>query len=197
MVLLVVCVVFGITYVKADSKNSVLIIGDSRCVGMSAYDNNYKWVAKVAVGCNWVDSNLNVGSCDRNDLGTQNLVQGINDKNIKKVIYCLGVNSPSDYNKAIETIKLLSERTDCKIYFLSLTQGVSYKASKYGMHIDNNELKVFNKNVKNALPDGVKYINAYKYLDKIDNWESHTADGVHYDKFLYEKILQFIRKRIK
>ena len=196
IIVLLIWIVFGVTFVKADDKEPVLIIGDSRCVGMSQYNDSYYWACKVGASCSLVNNDLILGSCDRNDLGTSDIVSGVSKLGIKKIVYCLGVNNPYESDKAIATIKSLKNKTGCKVYYLACMPGVSSKASEHGMTIDNNQIKAFNAKVKKGIKGYAKYLSAYKYIIKIDNWSSHTSDGVHYDSYLYKKVLKFIKRKI-
>ena len=196
---LVVALVFVIlgglvpAFAADTGKQPVLIIGDSRCMGMA--NSKYYWACRVGASYSLLNSNLMLGACDRNDLGTSDVVSGVQKYGIKKIVYCLGVNDPYRSAEAIASIKKLKERTGCEVYFLASMPGVSEKASRYGMTINNTQIKRYNAEVKQGIKGVAKYLNGYKVINKIKGWENHTSDGVHYDNYLYGKILEFLDKK--
>ena len=162
---------FNITYTAPVSKNNVLWVGDSRTVGLMNTVGG-KYIAEVGVPSSklydW-----------RNEILKYT---GYN------IIFWMGVNG-LDYGSYLNFLKTLPSDfiKHNKIYVMSVTPGNSKLAANYGMSINNNDIKAFNKIVKENLPSYVTYIDMYSKMTNNPTYWS-TEDGVHYNNITYKNI---------
>jgi hypothetical protein len=100
----------------------------------------------------------------------------------------MGVNG-LDYGSYLNFLKTLPSDfiKHNKIYVMSVTPGNSKLAASYGMSINNNDIKAFNKIVKENLPSYVTYIDMYSKMTNNPTYWS-TEDGVHYNSITYKNI---------
>ena len=164
-------------------SGSYLIVGDSRTVGMNlaVSSSEVKFIGKVSMGYNWLNSTA----------GPQ--VRGYLAGNQKlKVVFAFGINDLGNINSYISYYETLQkEFPSVKFYYMSVNPVNESLASAYGYRVKNAAIKTFNIKLKTAF--GSRYINTYSYLTK--NGFS-TADGIHYVSSTYQKLYQYLMKKI-
>ena len=164
-------------------SGSYLIVGDSRTVGMSlaVSSSEVKFIGKVSMGYNWLKS-VAGPQVRRYLAGNQKL----------KVVFAFGINDLGNINSYISYYETLQkEFPSVKFYYMSVNPVNESVASAHGYSVKNAAIKTFNSKLKKTF--GSQYINTYSYLTK--NGFS-TADGIHYVSSTYQKLYQYLMKKI-
>lgn len=165
-------------YIDVDSTKNVLLIGDSRTVGLhnaTGYDE-FSYISKVSMGYDWLVD----GTPKYN---TSELVIRYLEANPEgKVIINLGVNDLYNKGNYAEWVRCLVESfPESNIYYLSINPSTR---SSLDSQVDS-----FNTYMKEHLPESVVWIDSNNYLKQ--NGFS-TVDGVHYTTDTYQEILDCI-----
>lgn len=160
-----------------------LIVGDSRIVGMDAVvsSSKVKFIGKIAMGYSWLKTTA--GPQVRQYLaGNQKL----------KVIFAFGINDLGNISQYISYYRSLQkEFPETQFCFLSVNPVNEAQASAYGYNLKNASIQSFNKKLKAAF--GTDYLNTYSYLTK----QGFSAfDGVHYTGDTYQKLYNYIVKKL-
>lgn len=161
-----------------------IFVGDSRMVGMSmkVSRTDTAFIAEVGSGCSWLRSTA-VLSLDR-------LIKTAPDA---KVILAHGINDLDNISNYISCYRdLMAEHPRTDFYMLSVNPVNYEKAlqSGYG-HVTNEKIADFNAALQEAF--GSRYLDTYTYLEK-NGFE--TNDGIHYQPATYQKLFNYILRRI-
>lgn len=165
------------TYINVDSNKPILLVGDSRTVGLyqaTKYDN-ISYLAKGAVGYSWLAS----GTLE---YSPEQIVCSYIEANPEgRVIFNLGVNDICDKSKYINWVNKLHEKyPSSHLYYLSVNP------AKGRSDLD---IVGFNDYLQANISEGIKWLDSYTYLEETG---FYAGDGVHYDIDTYYKILDFI-----
>lgn len=159
--------------------NYILIIGDSRTVGMNAAMNmsendHIKCIAKVSEGYYYLKAHIE---------DIREFYETYETETTKANIICnMGINDLSNIDNYIKFYKdLLKE--GIPIVFLTVNP---VDESKYGCNIKNTTIDEFNDKMKKI---GIEVIDSNEYL-MTDGFS--TQDGIHYTNDTYNKIYMLI-----
>lgn len=160
-----------------------LIVGDSRVVGMemAVSTNKAKFIGKVSMGYSWLNSYAGP------------LVRCYLAGNPKlKVVFAFGLNDLANIERYISYYRsLMKDFPNANIYFLSVNPVAEATAAAAGYTVKNSQVKPFNAALKKAF--GSQYLNCYSYLIKHG---FSATDGIHYTAGTYQKIYDYIAKKI-
>ena len=177
------------TEASSDSANNLVLIGDSRTVGMYNSVNNKSETLKV----NTTDSNK-VSWSAYGGMGyywmEKTGVPQIESKIVQDtaVVILMGVNDLGNVDKYIKYINNKAtewKSKGAKTYFVSVNPINETKARRNGYTPTNAMINNFNTKLKSGI-SGVSYIDTYNYIK--GDMASGTQDGVHYTKTVYKKI---------
>lgn len=190
------------------NERKILIIGDSNVYLMSKnkvyYNKKYEvpiyWLAESGAKADFISEKLNINlgkfmpQYIENSL-TKNvqisLPNEIKEKGITDAVILLGVNSLGELSAKNLSKRLisLSESGKVRIHYVSLLPYVD--KSKY--KIKNKDIISFNKFVKEKLSESkINYIDVYDLITSTEGYKNETADGLHYSKVIYDKVLEKI-----
>lgn len=160
-----------------------LMVGDSRTVGMgmSVSTSKTKFIGKVSMGYTWMCSSA-IPQVRQYLAGNPKL----------KVVFAFGINDLGNASRYISSYKaLMKEFPKTEFYFLSVNPVKEAEAIACGYEVHNADIKNFNSRLKSAF--GSRYLNTYSYLTK----NGYSAmDGVHYTSNTYQKLYQYIIRKI-
>lgn len=198
-------------------EKEILVIGDSLAYAMSL-NNTYTgasrrdemyWLTEGGVGIRFIPENFVIVLGKTMPRAISNtltetmkidLVKEVREKKIKHIAILIGING-SDKRGAKETVKRLEEmkeKTGCHVYYFASFPIVDSKAEKNGYQVRDSRAVSFNKWMKEGLKDtGIEYIDSYSILKKQKNYESYTWDGIHYQKEMYDKVLDSLFEKIE
>lgn len=189
-----------LTYTDSDRK--LVLIGDSRTVGMysSYYEdegneiyiedkNDFFWSAKVGAGYSWFkDTGLPAAEKELEDNTDIVILMGVNDcQNVKAAAsYATLINDKVDeWEKTYENIN---------VYYVSLnpiSEDTIYSTT-------NNNVETWNKKITQLLSEDVTYIDTY---DIVKDTVDYSNDGLHYQsstyKYIYKLVLNNIERDIE
>ncbi|WP_394923027.1 hypothetical protein [uncultured Robinsoniella sp.] len=162
--------------------DKVIMVGDSRFVGMSSAANHplCQWICEVSMGYDWLVSEA----------------APVIDASVVPncaIVINLGVNDvyrPGDY------AAYLNSKIDgwigagADVYFMSVNPVVD----GYGGSVTNAAVEQFNSTMTATLSQKIGYIDTYNYL--IQNGYG-TADGLHYDASTYAAILNYCLRQLR
>ena len=201
---------------------SLLIIGDSRTVGMyhavtgAAWEANemenmpinatgeegVRFLAFSGEGLNWFnDGNVSVYSgTSMATAGRRTITSG---KEVVKslltddclVVFNLGVNDLFRVDKYIELMNEMSTwDVGAGFVFESINPINNTVASQRGStSVSDSVVVEFNDKIKNNLPDNWSYLDTYTYIKPdVDALTAETADGLHYTNEIYQKLYDYI-----
>lgn len=186
-----------------EKKSKVLIIGDSRMVGLatsvlgmsstkSSYSGN-SWdfvddtkdnihvYAMVSMGLSWTKSNLDE-------------INGYIDSDTA-VVFAMGANDLSGDKDGASYIEFLNDQQPkwaekgASVFFASET---AIDESKYTGY-SNSDVENFNSKIKSGVNSKVGYIDLYSATKDMIATGDHSPDGLHYDSDVYEKMLDSIK----
>ena len=160
------------------SYQQVILIGDSRTVGMEQAVNHpeYIWSAKVAQGYQWMK-----------DTGVPMIESQIQEKTA--VIIWMGVNDTYNIHKYIS---YFNEKAEIWQEKGADTYIVSVGPVEYSQYLDNSEIENFNQMLSDNLRTAT-YIDLYSEM-RTNGYE--TVDGVHYTEDTYQEIFNILKERI-
>ena len=170
--------VYG-TYIYIDSTIPILLVGDSRTVGLQLTTRceDICYISKGSMGYNWLVN----GTPDYNpDELIENYLAACPNA---YVILNLGVNDVHNkQNYAVWINNLAWSHPEANIYYLSVNP-ILFNDSFDCLVTD------FNNYVKNHISEKVTWIDSNSYLKQVG---FYASDGVHYDAVTNQKILDFI-----
>jgi hypothetical protein len=162
-----------------EKDNYLLVIGDSRTVGMELTVNendNIQYIAVPGEGYNLLKENLD---------NIKNFYQQYEtDITSAKIVCNLGVNDLSQVNTYKETYENLLKE-GILIAFMTVNP-VEDSLSDYTYTVTNEEIDNFNDIIK-ALD--IEVLDTNKYLKDIS---FETTDGLHYTDDTYNKLYQYL-----
>jgi hypothetical protein len=162
-----------------EKDNYLLVIGDSRTVGMELTvneNNNIQYIAVPGEGYNLLKENLD---------NIKNFYQQYEtDITSAKIVCNLGVNDLSQVNTYKETYENLLKE-GILIAFMTVNP-VEDSLSDYTYTVTNEEIDNFNDIIK-ALD--IEVLDTNKYLKDIS---FETTDGLHYTDDTYNKLYQYL-----
>lgn len=162
--------------------DKVIMVGDSRFVGMSSAANHplCQWICEVSMGYDWLVSEA----------------APVIDASIVPncaIVINLGVNDvyrPGDYAGYLNSKIDGWVGAGADVYFMSVNPVVD----GYGGSVTNAAVEQFNSTMTATLSQKIGYIDTYKYL--IENGYG-TADGLHYDASTYAAILNYCLRQLR
>ena len=166
--------------VLAKQNRKVMIVGDSRTVGMdiSVSENGVSFLGKVGAGYTWLS-----GTAD------SKVRTFLKSNPYGLVVFAFGVNDLGYTDKYIAYYKkLMSSYPNADFFYMAVNPIESRAANAW---LSNSKIEAFNRKLKNAF--GAKYIDTYKYLK--DGGFS-TFDGIHYTVSTYKKLYSFVKSKI-
>lgn len=171
-------------YISVDSEDSILLVGDSRTVGLhnATQNEDFSYLAKISMGYNWlVDGTSNYN--------TSELIETYLECNpTATVVFNLGVNDLYQKGNYCYYIKeLVKNHPEAMICYLSVNP-TSKSYSNMNSQIDD-----FNNYLVKNLPENVVWIDSNSYLTGSG---FYAPDGLHYDNATYEKILDVMLKSL-
>lgn len=167
-------------YISVNSEDSILLVGDSRTVGLhnATQNEDLSYIAKVSMGYNWLVD----GTSKYN---TSELIENyLESSPTGTVVFNLGVNDlyqKGNYCYYIE--ELTTNHPEATICYLSVNP-TSKSYSNLNSQIDD-----FNNYLIKNLPENVIWIDSNSYLTGSG---FYAPDGLHYDSITYEKIQDLI-----
>ena len=162
-----------------EQVKSLLVVGDSRVVGMSSSVSakNTSFIGEIGVGYSWLTST-----------GISKMKKLITGKTNMTVLLCFGVNDVGNADKYITYYKsLMTSYPKVKFYVMSVNPIEEARARSVGYNISTAQIQAINKKFKAAF--GTKYLDAYTWLQK--NGFS-TFDGLHYEAATYRKLYNWL-----
>lgn len=194
---------------EASGKTKILLVGDSRTVqlGMTVFGMNTKndtdGLPCVIGGTTSGDYLYSKGS-----MGLTWMKQHIADIDAQvdsktSVVINMGVNDCSSSTSADDYIAYINNKVkDWKakgadVYFVSVNPINDSLARNNGYSVTNSMVEDFNKALKEGLSSDVKYIDTYSEVKSLVIDKKETADGIHYNKVVYEKIKEIIWGKAK
>lgn len=162
--------------------DKVIMVGDSRFVGMSSAANHplCQWICEVSMGYDWLVSEA----------------APVIDASVVPncaIVINLGVNDvyrPGDYAAFINSKIDGWIGAGADVYFMSINPVVD----GYGGSVTNAAVEQFNSTMTATLSEKIGYIDTYNYL--IQNGYG-TADGLHYDASTYAAILNYCLRQLR
>lgn len=162
------------TYINIDSRDPILLVGDSRTVGLHMLTqlDDISYLAKGSMGFDWLSN----GTSEYNPT---DLICNYLDANPEgNVVINLGVNDiHNERNYSQWVNKVASMYPEANWYYMSVNPAKSRP---------DLDIVGFNYFLESNIPDNVNWIDCYSYLQQ--NGFS-ASDGVHYDKVTYEKVV--------
>lgn len=167
-------------------QNKIIMVGDSRFVGMSAsISNSSTWIAKISMGLSWLQETAAPKLLKRKPANIDGWA----------VVFNLGVNDLGNVNNYISYMNGLGEELRAKgatVYFMTVNPIDDKTAKKKGYQVRNASVIDFNKKMVAGLR-GFGIIDTYDEL-VFDGFS--TVDGVHYTADTYRKIYSYMYKYI-
>lgn len=167
---------------KVDNKRSIdkyVFVGDSRYVGMSAYEEEEDtFIAKNNMGYAYLEEQMELikESCDENTA----------------LIIGLGVNDLKySRQKYIDTINEMAQDMDCHIFYMLVNPVDEQEEAEHGYEVENEVIDEFNSVMQEELSSDVTIIDTNSYLYE-EGFE--TVDGLHYDRSTYKLIYDYIKE---
>lgn len=161
------------------SIDKYVFVGDSRYVGMSAYEEDEDtFIAKNNMGYAYLEEQMELikESCDKNTA----------------LIIGLGVNDLKySRQKYIDTINEMAQDMDCHIFYMLVNPVDEKKEEQHGYSVENDVIDDFNSVMEEELSSDVGIIDTNSYL-KEEGFE--TVDGLHYDRSTYKLIYDYIKE---
>lgn len=170
------------TYIDIDARRPILIVGDSRTVGMhkATNCNDFSYLSRGSMGYNWLVNGTD--SYVPNDL----IACCIEANPDCSVVFNLGVNDLCNKSKYVAWINNFSAQyPDTSFYYLSVNPVLN--------RADLNVLE-FNDYVESNISKSVVWLDSYSYLEKAG---FNAVDGIHYDADTYNVILQFVESKVE
>lgn len=168
------------------AQNKIIMVGDSRFVGMSAsISNSSTWIAKISMGLSWLQETAAPKLLKRKPANIDGWA----------VVFNLGVNDLGNVNNYISYMNGLGEELRAKgatVYFMTVNPIDDKTAKKKGYQVRNASVIDFNKKMVAGLR-GFGIIDTYDEL-VFDGFS--TVDGVHYTADTYRKIYSYMYKYI-
>lgn len=162
--------------------DKVIMVGDSRFVGMSSAANHplCQWICEVSMGYDWLVSEA-APAIDASVVPNCAIVinLGVND-----------VYRPGDYAAYLNSKIDGWVQAGADVYFMSVNPVVD----GYGGSVTNAAVEQFNSTMTATLSQKIGYIDTYNYL--IQNGYG-TADGLHYDASTYAAILNYCLRQLR
>ncbi len=158
--------------------NPIVLIGDSRFVGMSmAVDTeDVCWVCESGVGAAYYDT-------VRDDIARL--------PRTATVVYNLGVNGLDVYGNLANLADLVSLGF-ADVVFATVTPVDDENAAAYGYDVTDADVRAYNAAVLAKLPPGVRVIDAHTAL-----WAEgfNASDGLHYDAATSQFLFNLLTRR--
>lgn len=171
-------------YTRRDiqSYSKLIMVGDSRFVGMSSATNHSlcQWICEVSTGYDWLVSTA-AAAVDAS------IVPG------SAIVINLGVNDvyrPGDYVNYINGKAAEWMNAGADVYFMSVNPVID----GYGGSVTNASIENFNNTLTSSLSGGIGYIDTYTYL--MQNGYG-TGDGLHYDNSTYSAIMNYCLNQLR
>ena len=168
------------------AQNKIIMVGDSRFVGMSAsISNSSTWIAKISMGLSWLQETAAPKLLKRKPANIDGWA----------VVFNLGVNDLGNVNNYMSYMNGLGEELRAKgatVYFMTVNPIDDKTAKKKGYQVRNASVIDFNKKMVAGLR-GFGIIDTYDEL-VFDGFS--TVDGVHYTADTYRKIYSYMYKYI-
>ncbi len=165
------------------AEKNVIIVGDSRCVGMKSYvGGQATWIAEVSMGLSWLKSTA------------WKKLKKMSVKN-KVIVFNLGVNDLGNASSYVSTMNNYGAKLMAKgasVYFMTVNPVDEKVEKKNGYVVKNSQIVTFNKKLASGL-EGFGIIDTYDYL--ADNGFK-TVDGVHYKADTYKTIYSVLSDAI-
>ncbi len=158
---------------------SMILVGDSRTVGMSqsVTAKNTTFIGAVSMGYNWLTTT-----------GVTKLKKSLEKNPRTTVVMWLGINDLGNADKYIAYYrKLQSSYPKTAFYVMAVAPVNESKGRANGYTVTNSQIQAMNSKFKSAF--GSKYVDAYTYLKKNG---FGTADGIHYDGATYRKLYNWL-----
>ena len=219
IVVLIVCTqLFSIRTAAKSKHKTTLIIGDSIPYGMALgkkygtgvedADKVY-WLTEGGVSINFLypEFKICLGKVmPKKIVNTLNysknfdLLKEVKRKKIENIVVMLGTNWPSEKSAKliVSTLKKLSKKSRCKVYYVNLLPYVHKGQYKNRSLMMNNHNKLTEEGFKGS---DIFYIDGYELTKSIKNYQNYTWDGIHYSNKVYnvvfKKILSYIEKEKK
>ena len=170
---------------EAQQSRQLVIIGDSRTVGMKSAvgKNNNLWSAKVGMGLSWM-KNTGVPAVETNINANSDVVilMGVND--VRSLSYTKKYISYLN-DKAAEWTAL-----GANVYYVSVNPMV-FESDAYA-GINNDLISAWNAKMQAGLSSDISYIDTYsQVLGKLG-----SRDGIHYNNKSYKLIYELINQGI-
>lgn len=163
-------------------QNKIIMVGDSRFVGMSAsVSNSSTWLAKVSMGLSWLKETAAPKLLKRKKSNIDGWA----------VVFNLGVNDLGNVNNYISYMNALGEQLREKgatVYFMTVNPIDDKTAKKKGYEVRNASVISFDKKMAAGLR-GFGIIDTY---DELVFEGFSTVDGVHYTADTYRKIYSYM-----
>ena len=177
----------GVSLPVHASSTGVIMVGDSRTVGMHTAVGDiegYYWVAEIGKGLAWYDS---TGYSQ-----VQSIISAHSDVTEWKVVFNLGINDIEDgakrYIDKYNTYLSSGHLKGCTFYFLSVNPVDEAKARE-----KNADIEKFNRELKEGV-SGAIYIDSYTDLKpKIADACNGDSEGLHYSPSTYKEIFSKVQ----
>ncbi len=169
----------------AQASRQLVIIGDSRTVGMKSAvgKNSNLWSAKVGMGLSWMKST-----------GVPAVEASINSNS--DVVILMGVNDVRSTSYTSKYISYLNKKAaewkalGANVYYVSVNPMVFETSSYPG--ITNTVIENWNTKMQEGLSEDISYIDTYsQVLGKLS-----SKDGIHYNNKSYKLIYSLINQEI-
>lgn len=159
-------------------ENKLVMIGDSRTVGMQTAVNkeNVVYIAEVGEGYNLLESK-------------KTEIENYASDSNKVLVFNLGVNDLVNIDKYINFYKeLINNNSSAHIYFMSINPVDEAKEASNGYSVKNSDIDNFNNKLKSSFSN--------KYVDINSSIQFDTSDGLHYSNETYEEILNTLTQKL-
>jgi len=163
---------------SAHAQSPVVVIGDSRCVGMAdVVDDDVLWLAEVGAG---------------HALYWEVRMQLLNMPSDTPVVYMLGVN---DLRPAVcvDALTDLISLGFTRVYFATTAPVDDEAAASYGYTVSDAEVRSFNTFVVDNKPRDVRVIDVHEFMNDVD---LDTDDGLHFGPEAYELMWSCISRAV-
>lgn len=169
----------------AQSTRQLVIIGDSRTVGMKGAvgSNNNIWSAKVGMGLSWMKNT-----------GVPAVEASINENT--DVVILMGVNDVRSLSMTKKYISYLNTKAaawtalGANVYYVSVNPMVFETSSYPG--ITNSLIENWNTRMQQGLSSDITYIDTYSKV----NGQLSSKDGIHYNNKSYKLIYNTLNQEI-
>ncbi len=167
------------------AENQVIIVGDSRCVGMkSVVGGTAAWYAQENMGLTWLQDTV--------WKKTWKKLKKLDVKG-KVVVFNLGVNDLGNASSYVTTMNTYGAKIKEKggsVYFMTVNPVDETLEKEKGYSVKNSSIVTFNQTLASGLSSDFGIISTYDYL--VDNG-FETVDGVHYKSTTYNTIYSLLK----